>query len=57
MSGRKISRREMLRLAALGAVGAAASACAPATPQIIRETVVVEKQVEVPVGQSIEGLA
>jgi peptide/nickel transport system substrate-binding protein len=56
MSTRKIRRREFLKLSALGAVGAAAAACAP-TPEVIevtrevekvvKETVVVEKEVEV----------
>jgi multiple sugar transport system substrate-binding protein len=44
MNGKKLSRREMLRLAALGAVGTVASACAP---QVVERTVEVEKIVEV----------
>jgi len=50
MSGKRMTRREMLRLAALGTVGAVAAACgATPTPEvvekIVKETVVVEKEV------------
>ncbi|MCL5995812.1 MAG: substrate-binding domain-containing protein, partial [Chloroflexi bacterium] len=48
---RIISRRQLLKAAAIGGTGAVLAACAPATPQIVevtRETVKeVEKQVEV----------
>jgi multiple sugar transport system substrate-binding protein len=46
MAAQKVSRREFLRLAALGSVGVAAAACVPATAQVVRETVEVEKVVE-----------
>ncbi|MCS7221515.1 MAG: extracellular solute-binding protein [Anaerolineae bacterium] len=46
---RKISRRELLRQLALAGLGAGAAgimpACVPATPQVVKETVVVEKVV------------
>jgi len=47
----KLSRRDFLGLAAGAAAGATLAACAPAEPQIVRETVEVEveKEVEVPV--------
>ena len=54
MSDNRMTRRDMLRLAALGAVGAVASACAAPEPQVVRETVVVEKEVEVPVEVEVE---
>ena len=40
------TRREMLRLMGLGIAGTALAACATPTPQIIKETVIVEKPVE-----------
>ncbi|GAB4534877.1 MAG: ABC transporter substrate-binding protein [Anaerolineae bacterium] len=50
MSGKKVSRREFLRLTALGGAGLAAAGCAVVTPQVVekvvKETVVVEKEVE-----------
>jgi len=46
----KFSRRELLRKAVLGGTGivaaSALAACATPTPQVIKETVVVEKPVE-----------
>ncbi len=48
MLNRKFSRRELLRKAALGGAGvvaaSVAAACATPTPQVIKETVVVEKE-------------
>jgi len=48
MSGKRVKRREFLRLSATAALGAAVAACAP-TPEVIekivKETVVVEKEV------------
>ncbi len=46
MKLRKLSRREFLHLTTAAAVGAVATACATPTPQIIKETVEVEKVVE-----------
>jgi ABC-type glycerol-3-phosphate transport system substrate-binding protein len=43
---KKLSRRQMLKLVGLGAAGAALAACQPQTV-IVKETVEVEKQVEV----------
>ena len=43
MKDRVISRREFLRLTAMAATGAALSAC---KPEIVKETVIVEKPVE-----------
>lgn len=43
---RKLTRREMLRLMGLGAAGAVMAGCATPTPEVIRETVEVEKIVE-----------
>ena len=46
----RLSRREMLRLAGLGALGALAASCAPsATPEtvVVKETVVVQEEVVV----------
>ena len=44
---RSMSRRELLRWMALGGAGVVAAACGPTpTPQVIKETVVVEKEVE-----------
>ena len=58
MEKKKLSRREFLRVSAVGAAGLAAAACAPATPQIIekviKETVVVEKEVEKVVKETVE---
>jgi ABC-type glycerol-3-phosphate transport system substrate-binding protein len=54
---KKISRRQLIRLAAFGGAGAAAAACGPAaTPQVIKETVVVEKEktVQVEVTKEVE---
>ena len=55
---RKYTRRDILRLSAAAAVGSVVAACAPAAPQIIKETVIVEKEVikevEVPAKEPIE---
>ncbi len=48
MNLKKLSRRDFVKLGGAAAVGATAAACAaPAAPQVVKETVVVEKQVEV----------
>jgi ABC-type glycerol-3-phosphate transport system substrate-binding protein len=48
MSGRRVSRREFLRLAALGGASVVAASCAPTpTPQVI------ERTVEVPVVETV----
>lgn len=52
MSQRNLSRREMIRIMGLGAAGAALAACAPAAPQIVKETVQVP--VEKIVQQTVE---
>ena len=47
MNLKKLSRRDFVKLGGAAAVGATAAACAaPAAPQVVKETVVVEKQVE-----------
>jgi multiple sugar transport system substrate-binding protein len=55
MTSKKLSRRDFLRASAVTAAGAALAAC---QPQVIKETVevekVVEKEVEVPVAQTVE---
>ena len=43
---KKLSRREFLRLASIGSAGALAAACVPVTPEMVVETVEVEKVVE-----------
>ena len=49
MSGGTMTRRDALkRLVAFGAGAAALAACAPATPQVVKETIVVEKEVTAP---------
>ena len=49
MENRKLNRRDFLRLSAAAATGAVLAACAPAAaPQVVKETVVVEKVVEAP---------
>jgi hypothetical protein len=47
------TRREMLRLMGLGIAGTALAACATPTPQIIKETVIVEKPVEKVVKETV----
>jgi multiple sugar transport system substrate-binding protein len=47
----KVSRRAMLRALGIGSAGAALAACAPAAPQVIKETVVVKE--EVPVKETV----
>ena len=47
MSNKKVNRRDFLRMGALTAAGTALVSCAPAEPQIVRETVVVDREVEV----------
>jgi anaerobic selenocysteine-containing dehydrogenase len=55
MTSKKLSRRDFLRASAVTAAGAALAAC---QPQVVKETVevekVVEKEVEVPVAQTVE---
>jgi len=51
MSIKKISRREMLKGLGLAAVGTTLAAC---TPQVVKETVVVEKIVEKPVEKIVK---
>jgi peptide/nickel transport system substrate-binding protein len=46
MAKTKMDRRHFLRFSAMTAAGAAVAACSPATPQIIKETVEVEKVVK-----------
>lgn len=48
-----LSRRRFLKLSAVTAVGAALSACAQPTPQVVKETVVVEKPVEKVVKETV----
>ncbi len=43
MSAKRFTRRDFLRYATLTTGAAALAACATPTPQIIKETVVVEK--------------
>lgn len=45
-ANRKVSRREFVRLAGIAAGATALAACSTPTPQVIKETVVVEKPVE-----------
>ena len=47
MSSKKLNRRDFLRMGALTAAGTALASCAPADPEVIRETVVVDREVEV----------
>jgi oligopeptide transport system substrate-binding protein len=49
---KRITRRDFVRLSGAVAVGATAAACAPSAPQVVKETVVVEKQVEKQVVQT-----
>src|SRR4030095_3759725 len=53
---RTISRRQLLKTAAIGGTGALLAACAGAasTPQVIKETVVVEKEKTVQVTSQVE---
>jgi len=44
MSDKELTRRGFLRLVAISGVGAFLAACAPSQPQIVKETVVVEKE-------------
>ncbi|MCC7353859.1 MAG: extracellular solute-binding protein [Anaerolineae bacterium] len=57
MLNQKFSRRELLRKAVLGGAGvvaaSAVAACATPTPQIIKETVIVEKPVEKVVKETV----
>jgi oligopeptide transport system substrate-binding protein len=48
----KITRRQLIRGAGALAAGSVAAACAAPTPTVVKETVVVEKQVEKPVVQT-----
>jgi peptide/nickel transport system substrate-binding protein len=45
MSGHTVTRREFFRLSAAAAAGVLAASCAAPTPEIVKETVVVEKEV------------
>jgi ABC-type glycerol-3-phosphate transport system substrate-binding protein len=56
MDRKKLSRREFLRAGTIAAAGAALAACAPAEPQVIRETVevIVEQTVEVETEVEVE---
>ena len=56
MSNKRLSRRDFLRMSALGAAGAALAGCTTPTPEVIREMVEVpvEQTVEVPVRQTVE---
>ncbi len=58
MKSKVLTRREFLHLTTAAALGAVATACTPPTPQIIKETVevekVVEKTVEVQVEKTVE---
>jgi ABC-type glycerol-3-phosphate transport system substrate-binding protein len=54
MERKELSRRSFLRVAGLGAAGAALSACAVPTPQIIERTVEVEKEVVVTTEVEVE---
>jgi multiple sugar transport system substrate-binding protein len=54
MKDKKLSRRDFLRMGALGAVGAAISACAPAEPQVVKETVEVTVKETVVVEKAVE---
>lgn len=47
----RVSRRKLLRLLGVSSAGVALAACAPATPQVIKETVVVKE--EVPVKETV----
>jgi multiple sugar transport system substrate-binding protein len=55
MEGKILSRRDFLRLGGLAAAGTVLGACAPAAPQVIKETVEVpiEQTVEVPVKETV----
>ncbi|MCC7353821.1 MAG: extracellular solute-binding protein [Anaerolineae bacterium] len=50
---KKISRRSFVRLAALAGASSVLAACATPTPQIIKETVIVEKPVEKVVKETV----
>jgi len=58
MKSKSLTRREFLHLSTAAALGAVATACAAPTPEIIRETVevekIVEKTVEVEVEKQVE---
>ena len=54
MERKSLSRRDFMRLSALAAAGGILAACQPAEPQVVKETVVVEKEVEVPVEVEVE---
>jgi len=48
MKGKKLSRRDFLRLSTMTAAGAALAACAPSAPEVVEETV------EVPIEETVE---
>lgn len=49
MERKRLSRREFIHLSAVAAAGGVLAACQAVQPQVVKETVVVEKEVEVPV--------
>ena len=51
---KKVSRREFVRLTGIAAGATALAACATPTPQVIKETVIVEKPVEKVVEKPVE---
>lgn len=54
MAKEKLNRRDFLRWAAVAGAGATIAACATPTPQVVKETVVVEKPVEKVVTKEVE---
>ena len=49
----RLSRRNFLKLSAMATTGAVLAACAPATPETVVQTVVVQEEVEVPVVETV----
>ena len=54
MTGKKLNRRDFLRMGALSAVGAAAAACATPTAQVIEKEVIKEVTKEVEVVREVQ---